>query len=336
MEARPAQPHPDPPAWAIMLGFACIYISWGTTFLAIKWGVQVERIPPALFGGARVGTAGLILLAYVALRGHSLALSWRDLKIILVTAVLMFVGGNGLLAIGQTTLESSVAAVLTATGPLWIGMLGWCWGDDRLSMRGWLGLIVGLAGVLLLFGPELDEPAKIFRDWAPFCVLGSAATWAIATLLVRHHRPGCSYLTAAAWQMTIGGATLFCLGIIFGEPAHMPARITGGVVIAFLYLLIVGSFVGFIAYNWLLLHVSAAKVGTHAYVNPAVAVVIGWAIGEPFTWWLVGGICVILIGVALVRSERAAQVSARPSSAIAIDMQATPDPALNIAGRSAS
>lgn len=305
--SAPTFVHKAPVPWAIVIAFASIYIGWGTTYLAIRWGVKDEHWPPALFSGSRVVLAGIILLAVQAARKQPIGLSFRDLKSVSVTGAIMFIGGNGLLTLAQTTLDSGAAAVLASTCPLWIGLLGMLWPDgDRLTPRGWLGLLVGLVGVILLFAPKVNHPDQIFRDVALFCVLGSAASWALGTLLARHRRPNCSHLTTAGWQLTLGGSALVLVGVCCGELHRVPSELTAKAVVAFLYLLIVGSLVGFIAYNYLLTHVSAAKVGTHSYVNPVVAVVIGCLSGEEFSLWLGLSIAVILGGVALVRKGETA------------------------------
>jgi drug/metabolite transporter (DMT)-like permease len=207
--------------------------------------------------------------------------------------------------VAQRTVPSGVAAVLVATTPLWVGLLGMLWpGGERLSGRGWLGLLLGLAGVLLLLGPKVENPADLVRDFGPALVLGSACAWSVGTLLMRHHHLRGSHLIGAAYQMVIGGSGLVLIGLACGEWGRLPDRITPSAAAAFFYLLIVGSLVGFVVYNWLLRHVSAAQASTYAYVNPAVAVLVGWADGEQMTAWLLGGIGVILAGVALVRSSR--------------------------------
>jgi drug/metabolite transporter (DMT)-like permease len=297
-------PNPRRPAtWAIVLAFALVYVCWGTTYLAIKRGVKDEHLPPALFGGVRVGLAGLLLLGYLAARGQSLRLTRRDLAVVSVTGCILFVGGNGLITLAEKTVPSGVAAVLAATTPLWIGLLAMCWpGGERLSGRGWVGLLVGLGGVLLLLGPKLGDPADFVRDFGPLLVLGSAVSWGLGSLVMRHHRLEGSHLVGAAYQMALGGGCLALIGLAVGEASHLPAQLTPGALGAFLYLLVFGSLVGFVAYNWLLGHVSATQVSTYAYVNPAVAVLVGWADGEEMTVWLAGGIAVILVGVALVRA----------------------------------
>ncbi len=297
---NPGLPRPSP--WALVLAFALIYLSWGTTYLAILIGVRDEHLPPALFGGVRVGTAGLLLFGYSAWQGHRLRLGRRDLRVTAGAGVLLFVCGNGLITWAEETVDSGVAAVLAATTPLWIGLLAYLWPKgERLTRRGWFGLALGLGGVLVLLAPRLSHPAAFVHDFGPLLVLGSAASWGLGALVIRHHPPAGDHLAIAAYQMMIGGAALALVGILLGEPARLPDHVTPGAAGAFLYLLVVGSLIGFVAFNWLLRHVKASQVSTYAYVNPIVAVVIGWAAGEALTPWVVGGIGVILTGVFLVR-----------------------------------
>jgi drug/metabolite transporter (DMT)-like permease len=294
---------PRPAAWALILAFTLVYLSWGTTYLAIKRGVKDEHLPPALFGGTRVCLAGLLVLGYLGLRGERLRLEGRDLLGVTLGGAFLFVGGNNLLALSERTLPSGVAAVFVATTPLWIALFEMFWPrGDRLGGRGWLGLAIGLAGVLVLLGPNLRDPADLLIDFGPLLVLCSAASWSLGALIMRHWRVRASHLTAAGYQMMLGGAGQILVGLAVGETADLPEQITPGAVGAFVYLLIVGSLVGFVAFNWLLGHVSASRAGTYAYVNPVVAVLVGCALdGEALTGWVVGGIVVILAGVALVR-----------------------------------
>src|SRR5437660_4523658 len=143
-----------PARWAVILAFALIYLSWGTTYLAIQKGV--EAFPPALFGGVRVASAGLILLLYMALCGQSLRIPLRHFLWAAGVGVLFFVGGNGLITYAEKTVPSGVTSVLAATSPLFMALLEvlWPWGE-RLNWRGWLGLLAGLGGVVLLLGQRV-------------------------------------------------------------------------------------------------------------------------------------------------------------------------------------
>jgi drug/metabolite transporter (DMT)-like permease len=296
----------QPAKWGLVLAFTLVYISWGTTYLAMKKGVREEQLPPALFGGVRVCLAGCLLLGWQAARGARLGLSGPDRVSIFLCAMLLFLGGNGLINVAGQTLDSGLCAILAATTPLWIGLYGMLWPSaERLRMRGWIGLWLGVVGVLLLCMPLLQHPGQLDLDFGYLIVLGSATCWAIGSLVSRHRRVSCPHGTAAAYQMIVGGATLALVGLACGEAGRLPAEITPKAAGAFLWLLVVGSLIGFVAYNWLLAHVSAAQVGTYAYVNPAIAVVLGVIDGEQPTIWLAGGIVVILIGVALVRGGHA-------------------------------
>lgn len=314
-----------PSAWALVLAFALVYLSWGTTYLAIKEGVKT--LPPALFGGTRIGLAGLVLLAYLALRGEKLTLRGRDLFWTAVGGMILFIGGNGLITVAEKTVPSGVASVLVATTPLWMALVELLWpGGERLSPAGWLGMISGLAGVLLLLAPKLSDPTALLGDVGPLLVLGSAASWGVGSVLLRYRRPSGSHLAAAAYQMLIGGATLTCLGLLLGETSRLHAEaFTTSAIFSFFYLLVVGSLVGFVAYNWLLGHVPASLVGTYAYVNPLVAILVGWLLGgEELTGWILAGMVVILAGVALVRAGGRKQGQPDPQWAEEIECSDAP------------
>ena len=291
-----------PAKWALVLAFALIYLSWGTTYLAIKKGV--ESFPPALFGGVRVACAGLILLGFLAIRRQSLRITSRQFFWISLQGLLLFVGGNGLITFGEKSVPSGVASILAGTSPLWVALLEmiWPWGE-RLNWRGWLGLLAGLGGVVLLLAPKLQSPAQFWQDAGPLLVLGSAFAWALGSFVLRHHRSGVPHLAAAGYQMAIGGLTMCSIGLLMGEGGQFSAeQFTPASIYSFFHLLIVGSLIGFVAYNWLLRHVSTALAGTYAYVNPLVAILVGWLLdSEAITIWIASGMMVILAGVALVR-----------------------------------
>jgi drug/metabolite transporter (DMT)-like permease len=197
--------------------------------------------------------------------------------------------------------DSSLAAVLVATTPLWIGLFALLLPHgERLSLRGWLGLFFGLAGVTLLLEPGLRQTSDV-NLFAVALVLSSAASWALGSLLLRRAQLRVTHLTAAGYEMLLGGMSLNLIGLALGETQQLPEQLAPGAIAVFLYLLLIGSLTGFVAFNWLLGHVPATKVGTYAYVNPLVAVLIGWFFGEAVTGRLWAGIGVILVGVFLVR-----------------------------------
>jgi drug/metabolite transporter (DMT)-like permease len=291
-----------PARWAIVLAFALVYLSWGTTYLAIKKGV--EAFPPSLFGGVRVALAGLVLLAYLGIRKHSLRVSRHDLFYTAVVGVLMFVGGNGLLTFAAKSVASGVASVLAGISPFWMVLLELLRPrGDRLTARGWLSLCAGLGGVVLLMAPKLQHAADFWGDTGPFLILGSAFSWACGSFVLRRRKLKMAHLTSAGYQMAIGGFAMSLIGLFLGEGRQLAqAEFTPLAVYSFFHLLVVGSLIGFVAYTWLLGHVSAAMAGTYAYVNPMMAILAGWLLNaEPITFWIITGMTVIHFGVALVR-----------------------------------
>jgi drug/metabolite transporter (DMT)-like permease len=306
---------PQAPArWRLALAFALVYTSWGTTYLAISKGV--ETLPPALFSGTRFFLAGLIVLAFQALNRKSTLLPRGEFLWIFVTAIFLFVGGSGLLSVGEKSVASGVASILIATTPLWMALLErLAPRGERLNALGWSGLFAGLGGVVALLAPGLQDSAGLVNDLGPLLVLGSAFSWALGAFVLRRRRLYASHLVVAAYQMLLGGALLSLVGLIFGEARQLTAEaFTSQAMLSYVYLLIVGSLIGFIAYNWLLGHTSAAMVGTYAYVNPIVAILVGWMLnGEVITPWIIGGMIVILAGVAAVRSGEHPSLSPEPS-----------------------
>lgn len=320
-------PHAAPSPWSIVLAFTIIYLSWGTTYLAIKEGVAT--LPPCLFGGTRILLAGLILFVYLLVRGQSIRLPrpvfWR----MALGGAIMFVGGNGLINVAEKTEASGVAAVLVATTPLWMALLEaiFPWGE-RITFRGWLGVICGLAGVLVLLAPKLEHPATLLRNTGPLLVLGSSFAWAVGSFILRHGQWRGNPVVAAAYQMIVGGAGLTLVGLSLGEHHQLtPEAFTPNAVFAFFYLLLIGSLLGYVAYSWLLNHVSATMAGTYAYVNPVVAIYVGWLFAdESITVWIIAGMVIILAGVALVRTGGVQRVPTTAPSDLPKQPKPTPRP----------
>ena len=296
--------HP-PKTWHVVLAFAALYIIWGTTYLAIALGVSEQKLPPFSFGGARIGSAGAILLLIQLVLGRSLKLRGPDWRGVLFGAGFLFVGGNGLISWALQSVPSGESAVLAATTTLWIAAFSRCFpGGDRLRPLGWLGIAMGLIGVIVLQWPALSEQGVSFaNNIGPWLVLASAGSWGIGTVLLRQSPPTIPRLTSAGYQMFLGGLGMMAIGVLRGE--QPPERITTGALGVFVYLLVMGSLLAFVAFHWLLEHVSAARVGTYAYVNPLVAVLLGtWWRSEPLGWPLVGGMGLILFAVFLVRDGK--------------------------------
>lgn len=311
MTAAPTNPlHPT---WKYVLAFALVYVSWGTTYWAIKRGV--ESFPPWYFGGFRILLAGMILLGYLALRGEGLKLGRRDLVGAAIAGVLMFVFGNGLITLGEQTVDSGVAAVMVATAPLWVALWETVWPrGEKLRPAGWLGVLAGLAGVALL----VEDPGRLLIDAGPLLVVGSSFFWATGSFFLRHWKRTGSLLLSAAYQMVIGGIGQIVIGTLLGEPAQLFEKtITPIGIYSFFHLLVIGSLIGFVAYNWLLGHVSATLAGTYSYVNPVVALLFSMLVTDErvLHWRIWCGMAVILAGVALVRLGVSALPRVRLSAA---------------------
>jgi drug/metabolite transporter (DMT)-like permease len=303
-----------PALWAVVLAFGLLYITWGTTYLAIRIGV--ETLPPAVFSGGRLALAGLIMLAYLRLRGLPLAVPRADWFWLVFPAALFFVSGNGLLTAGEVYVASGVASILAATTPLWMALFERLWPHgERLNARGWFGIVGGLAGVVVLVGPKWGDGAEQTSTFGALLILGSAVSWGFGSFIARNRHVRAPHLVVTGYQMFIGGGSLFLVGLMLGEGKELTAEnLTPRAVGAFFYLLVVGSIIGFTAFNWLLRNVSSAMAGTYAYVNPVVAIVVGWLINsEPITAGVVAGITIILAGVALVRSGHQGKASSRTS-----------------------
>src|SRR5262245_61032983 len=216
--ADPSIQNEPPSSVAVATAFLLIYLSWGTTYKATGYAMQELHMPPALFGGTRLLLAGAILLLYQFARGQSLSMTHRDFVRLLPISICLFPMGNLFINLGQQKVPSAVAAILIATTPLWIGFLGVLWpGGERLSWRGWLGLVVGFVGIVLALGPEVRDDFELTEDFRFLLVLASAASWALGSLFSRHLAPDMSHLTSAGYQMILGGVFQVAIGSGFGE-----------------------------------------------------------------------------------------------------------------------
>ncbi len=293
-------------ALAIGAAMLVLYVVWGSTYLGIA--VAIETIPPFLMAGLRFLIAGLVLLAWSALReGRAFRLpSRRELRDTAIVGALLLGGGMGLVAWGEQTVASGIAALMIAMMPLWVAVFGRTFLGERLPMIAAAGVVVGLVGVGVLvwpFGALEDrlEPAGVVA------LLLSPILWASGSLFAQHRaRQPARPLVATAFQMLAGSATLFVLALLNGEyPRFDLAEISSRSLVAFVYLTVIGSLLAFTAYVWLLKMAPLPLIATYAYVNPVVAVALGAAIlGEAITpRTLVGG-AIIVGAVAVIITAR--------------------------------
>jgi drug/metabolite transporter (DMT)-like permease len=299
------EPTSRPRTAAFVLAFAVVYLAYGLNYLAIREGVRT--LPPFLFAGAHVTLAGLLLFAWMLLRGQPFGLSWSGFRWAAAGGLIVFVGGTGLVTMGETTVDSGMASVLRSTTPVWVAVLEWLRPKgERLSGPAWAGLFLAVGGVLVLVVPELEAARDLSEAEGPLLILASALSWAVGAIVLRHRRPCPSNLVATAYQMTVGGAGMVLLGLALGEgPRFRAAELTRDAMLAFLFLLFVHSLAGFSALNWLLKHVSAPLATTKFYVSPVVALVAGCLVlREPLEPAELAGMSLVLAGVALALWKR--------------------------------
>ena len=292
-----------------IVAFGTVYVVWGSTYLAIKVGLN-GGWPPALMGGVRLLIAGLLLLGFSRLRGTRLTITRRDLSTSAIVGLCLLCGGMFSSILSEQRIDSSLAAIVVAAAPLWMALAeGVLPGMDRPTRRGVLGLVIGLVGLIVLVGPRIGglsgTPSELIGIGIQ--VVG---TWLWVTgSIVSKRRPLTTDGTVATgYEMLIAGAVLTCLALALGEFAHV--RVTTAGIGAVLYLAVFGSAIALTAFMWLIRNVRGSTVMTYAYVNPAVAVVLGYLAGligllakpETLDAWSIAGTLVILGGVALTTS----------------------------------
>jgi drug/metabolite transporter (DMT)-like permease len=293
------------PAWKTLLAFAIIYFVWGSTFLAIRIGVH--EVPPLLFAAMRFLTAGLVLFGWMIARGEP-SPTRRQWMSVLLLALLIFLIDYGLLFWAEQRVPSGVAAVMLATIPVFIALSEILFlRTQRLTVRLAFALLVGIGGVAVLMSHSLSlGGAPIDRPGAVALIIASIS-WSIATVLARKLPLPPSKVMSSGAQMLAGGIMLTITAAAFGEFHNFhPSTVSSGAWFSLIYLIIAGSIVGFTAYVWLIHHESPTKVGTYAYVNPVVAVLLGYFFGgEALGLRTVLGTMFVLISVVVITTTRA-------------------------------
>lgn len=291
----------------IYLALTIVYLVWGSTYLAIRIGVEVT--PPYLFASLRFFAAGSLLLVFVLGRKLAMPTTRGDWITILCTSILLLVGANGLVTWSEQWVASNQAALMVATSALWMAGFGTLGSrGEPLSLATWAGLLVGFVGVAVLVGDGLLQHSA--PGPAYLALIISPILWAMGSIYGRRHPLSCPPLVTAAFQMLIAGALMGLIGLAAGEGERW--RWTSQSWAAWAYLTVFGSCIGYAAYYWLVHNVTPALLGTYAYVNPAVAVLLGcWLGGESLNRLQLVGTGVILIGVVLVTlSQRPARPTA--------------------------
>jgi len=293
----------------LIAAFAAVYIFWGSTYLAIKYAI--ETLPTFLMAGSRFLIAGSILYVWARLSPDYEKPSLAHWRTSFIVGTLLLLGGNGCVVFAEHYIPSSLAALLVATEPFWIVLLSWFWlGGNRPNWKVALGLLVGFVGVYLLIGGQNSTAAVTDSDGSgqlmgALLVMFGAFCWALGSIYgVRATTPKSSVLTSGM-QMLSGGFVLMLVGTLTGEWSNFNvADVSTNSWLGFVYLIIFGSIIGFTAYSWLLKVAPPSLVATYAYVNPVVAVFLGWIIaGESLTMQMLIGAGIIVGSVALITSN---------------------------------
>jgi len=296
---------PDAPArWRVLMAFAAVYLIWGSTYLAIR--LAVETIPPFPMAGMRFILAGSVLYTVCRLRGagRPSGVHWRSA---LIVGALMLLVGSGLVTWAEQRITSGMAALLIATEPLWIVLFDW------LRTRGKppagrliAGLVLGLVGTVLLVGPADTLSGGHVDLLGAAAVLLAGASWALGSLYSNQVPLPSSPLHGTAMEMLVGGLLLCIAGVITGQWGQLDwAAVSSRSWLSMVYLAVFGSIVAFSSYIFLMRVAKPAQVSTYAYVNPVIAVLLGWAVAdELLTLQMVVAAAIIIAGVVLINSSR--------------------------------
>jgi len=292
----------------VILAFGLVYVFWGSTYLGI--GIAIEHIPPGLMCATRFTIAGVAMLGWCALSGRRIRFSPSELFHVAIVGILLLMGGNLTLSYAERVVPTGLAALLIAVTPLWFLVLdSWLLGDHHISQRGKVGLAVGIAGIVVLIWPELTTPGSFGRRelWWSLALLGGSFSWAFGSVLSKKWLSPDPF-SATAWQVTFAGLANLVFALMFERISDVTWTARG--IGAICYLVVCGSWIGYTAYIWLLQHVPTSKVATYAYVNPVVAVFLGWLVlHERIDRFIVLGTAVVVASVVLVTS---AKISNRP------------------------
>ena len=289
------------PAAQVAVGLGVVYVVWGSTYLGIR--VVVQEMPPFLAMGARFLLSGTLLALFIGWRRGfgALRVTRRQLRSLMLLGTLFIVAGNGGVAVAEQTVTSGLAALLVAAMPLWVVLMRRFVGHEHPHWLTWLGIAVGFSGIAVLARPGTIEGVAL---WGVLVVLGATMCWATGTFLSTRLDVSEDPFVSTVYEMLTGGVVMVVVGSAAGGWSDLSlADVSADAWWAFAYLVTIGSIAGYGAFVWLLAHAPVSLVTTYAYVNPVVAVFLGWLIlSEPVTGAVVAGGALAVIGVAMVVS----------------------------------
>jgi len=313
-----------PSTLMVIMAFAVVYIVWGSTYFFIR--IAIEDFPPFIMAAFRFVVAGILMFLWCLYKKEQL-FNWQDIKPAIVSGLLMLVVGNGAVVWSEQYLASSLVAILVSAGPIWFVMLDKKnWGVNLKSRNIILGLLVGFIGVIVLFSENVTQAlsgtgSNLQIIATGLLVIGSIS-WAGGSLYSKYKSTGNSNSVNTAWQMLSAGVLFSIFSVISGETKTFDVTaVSTNSWLGLIYLIIMGSLIGYSAYVWLLSVRSATSVSTHAYVNPIVAVLLGVLfVGETLSLVQFGGLAIILFSVLLInlnkyRKSKKIVVPATPKTA---------------------
>ncbi len=290
---------------AVIVAFGLVYLFWGSTYLGID--IAIQHIPPALMCALRFLIAGVLMLAFCYVRGRQVIYSPQQLGRMAVVGILLLMGGNLTLAYAELRVASGLAALILAVTPLWFLVLDTALlGNHHVPARGKIGLALGVVGLAILLWPDLTSTTIFGRVqlWASLSLLGGSFSWALGSVLAKRWKSAdVDPFSSIAWQMVAAGLANLLFAIAVGDFGHVVWTRSGVGAIA--YLVVCGSWIGYTAYVWLLGNVPTSKVSTYAYVNPVVALFLGWLVlHERVDAFMLAGTAVVVASVILVTSAK--------------------------------
>lgn len=285
----------------MIAAFAAVYLIWGSTYLAIRF--TLEAFPPFSFAGLRFFIAGVIMYVFSRWRMKERPPLLEHWKSAFILGGFLLLGGNGLVVRAEKTISSGLAALLVATVPLWMVMLQWLWLKGKRPPIGVItGIAIGLLGVWFLMTRDFLHFDSNHIDLGGVLLLMTAAfSWSIGSVYSSRLKQPAAPFLATGMQMMAGGILLLLVGLMMGESFTVQGELTWKPIAAFFYLIFFGSLIGFTAYIWLLKNAGVSRASTYAFVNPVVAVFLGWVFaGEKLSFQIAVGAFLIVIAVIMI------------------------------------